>query len=233
MSLALQGRGVFGFSLGGLGILGRRTLGCPGSRGRVPTTFCLPSSSVSNADSPSELLPHFRQGFSSFCFCERLVDEGCHRTGILGTRFLQPFIRYSEGHGRLAANHRPFSPQPLCPPFSLSHGNLPGGPPFPAPRGLDDFGLSSGRIPPDSSAPGISAVPQVFVMAIRPSDFGFFALAFHPLRKCSPMSWPQSPPLRIVLGIRSSAIWTTGSSSDPPFRRLRGRETSCYGFAES
>ena len=119
MSLALQGRGVFGFSLGGLGILGRRTLGCPGSQGRVPTTFCLPSSSVANADSPSELLLHFHPGVSSFCFCERLADEGCHRTVILGTRFLQQFICYFEGHGQLAASHRPFSPQPLCQTFSF------------------------------------------------------------------------------------------------------------------
>ena len=43
----------------------------------------------------------------------------------------------------------------------------------------------------------------------------------------------QCPPLCIVLAIGSSAIWTIGSSSDPPFRRLRGRETSCNGFAES
>ena len=124
MSLGLQGRELFGFLVGGLGILGRRTVGCPGSQGRVPTTFCLLSSFVANADSPSELLPHFCKGVSSVCFCERLADEGCHRTGILGTRLLQLFVCYTEGYGWLAASHRSFSPQPLCPPFSFSHGNL-------------------------------------------------------------------------------------------------------------
>ena len=214
MSLALQGRGLFGFSLGGLGIPGCRTLGCPGSQGRVPNTFCLLSSSVTSADSPSELLPHFRQGVSSFCFCER------HRTGVLGTRFLQLFICYSEGRGRLAASHRPFSSQPLCLPFSLLHGNLPVGPPFPAPRGLDDFSQPSGCIPPGSSPPRISVVPQVLSW---PSDLPFWFLCF------DLSSAPQV--FTHVMAPISSIMHRFGY-------RVLGYlddwlETSCYGFAES
>ena len=45
MSLVTQGREVFNFPVGGLGVLGRRTLGCTGSEGGVLATFCLPSSS--------------------------------------------------------------------------------------------------------------------------------------------------------------------------------------------
>ena len=49
--------------------------------------------------------PQFHPGVSSVCFRERLADQGCHRTGILRTQVLQPFICYSEGHGQLAASH--------------------------------------------------------------------------------------------------------------------------------
>ena len=175
MSLALQGKGVFGFSLGGLGILECRTLGCPGSQGRIPSTFCLASSSVSNADPPSELLPQFRPGVSSVCFRERLADEGCHRTGILRTRVLHPFICYSEGHRRLAASHRPLSAQPLCSPFSFLHGNPPVGPPLPVPQGLDDFGRPSGRLPPGSSSSEISVVLR---FCLGEHTFQFLVLCF-------------------------------------------------------
>ena len=192
MSLALQGRGVFGFSLGDLGILGRRTLGCPGSQGRVLTTFCLPSSSVSNAGPPSKLLPQFHLGVSSFCFRKRLADEGCHRTGILRTRVLQPFVCYFEGHGLLAASHRPLSAQPLCPPFSFLHGSLPVGPPLPAPRGLDDFGRLSGRLPPGSSPPGISDVPQVLS---RRSDLPISGSLFWPFIRSASVHACHGPDL--------------------------------------
>ena len=45
MSLVLQGRGVFGFLVGGLGVLGLRALGSSGSGGGKFAAFCLPSSS--------------------------------------------------------------------------------------------------------------------------------------------------------------------------------------------
>ena len=64
-------------------------------------------------------------------------------------------------------------------------------------------------------------------MARRPSSFGFCPLGFHPRLKSSRMSWPRSPLSCIVLGSGSCAIWTTGSSLDPPFRRSCGRGTSC------
>ena len=155
--------------------MGRRTLDCTGSEGRVSTTLCIPASIVANTYSPSELLPHFRQGVSSFCFCERLADEGCHRTGILRSWLLQSFICYSKGHGRLASSHQSFTTQLLCSPFSFSYGNLPVGPPFPAPRGLDDFHRPSGCVPPGSCPPGISVVPQV---CLGHQTFQFRVLCF-------------------------------------------------------
>ena len=206
MSLFLQGRGVFGFSVGGLGILGCRTLGCAGSQGRVPTTFCLPSSFVADSDSPSELLPHFRQVVSSVCVRERLADEGCHRTGILGTRFLQPFVCYTEGHWWLTSSHRSFSPQQICPPFSFSHGNLPVSLPLLAPRGLDDFHRPSGRLPPGSSPPVISEIPQVLSWPSDLPNTGSLLWSFIRSASFHPCHGPRSPPLCIVLAIGSCAI---------------------------
>ena len=179
--------------------MGRGTLGCPGSQSWVSTTLCLPFSFVANASSPSELLPQFHPGVSSHCFCERLANEGYHRTGILGTRFLQPFICYSKGHGRLEACHRSFSPHSLCLPFSFSYGNHPVGPPFPAPWGLDDLHRPSGCIPPGSclvplvlswspdipvsgSFFGLSTAPQVFTRVTAPVSFIIHRFGYRILR---------------------------------------------------
>ena len=67
MSLAAQDRGLFVLPVGGLGILGCRTLGSPGSQGEVLHSFPLPSSFVFDTGPPSELLPVFRQGVGSLC----------------------------------------------------------------------------------------------------------------------------------------------------------------------
>ena len=139
MSLALQGRGVFGFPVGGMGFLGCRTLGSSGSEDGVFATFCLPSSSFTCAGPSSELLPQFRQGVSSSSCCCGFAYQECDRTGIVGSWLLQPFVYYSKGHGWLAACYRSFSPQPLCLTVSVSCGDLPVGPPILVPRGLDDF----------------------------------------------------------------------------------------------
>ena len=188
MSITLQGRGVFGFS-GGFGILGCRTLSCPNSQGRVPTTFCLPSSSVANADSPSELLPHFRQGVRSFCFCERLADEGCHRTGILGTRFLQPLFVTP----KVTGGWRPVIDLSRLNRFvRLSH--------FRMETSLSVLhSLRSGdwmiSIDLQDAYFQFPVHPESrrylrFCLGHQTSNFGFVALVFHPLRKCSRVAWP-------------------------------------------
>ena len=109
MSLTARGRGVFGFLLGGLGVLGRRALGRSGSEGGVFATFSLPSSPFSISHPPSELLPHFCQRVSFDCGCRGFTEQGCDRTSVLGAWLLQPFVYHSEGHGRLEACYRSLS----------------------------------------------------------------------------------------------------------------------------
>ena len=88
MSLVPQDREMSSGFLGGMGILGRGTLGGSSTQGWLSGSFRLPSTFVSRAASPPELPPHLRQGVSSLCCSDRLAHEGCHRTGILGARFL-------------------------------------------------------------------------------------------------------------------------------------------------
>ena len=105
--------------------------------------------------------PNSIGGVSSGCLCGRLADEGCHRTGILGTRLLQPLVCYSKGHGLLAACDRPFLPQSLCPALTFSYGKIPVSPPVSAPRALDGIHRPSGCVPPGSCLSGILLVPMV------------------------------------------------------------------------
>ena len=165
MSLVAQGREVFGFPVGGLGVLGRRTLCGSGSEGGVFAAFCLPSSSFTITGPPSKLLPQFRQEVSSSCGGCGFAEQVCDRTGILRVWLLQPFIYYSQGHGWLEACYRSLSPQPLYPTMSLSYGDLSVGPPVLAHRGLDGFYRPSG---PSGSNP--SRVSQVSLVLHWPSD---------------------------------------------------------------
>ena len=93
MSLIAQGRGVFKFPLGGLGVLGRGALGYTFSEGKVFATFCLPTSSFTYTG------PTSVRGVGSYCSSCRFTEQGCHRTIVLGAWLLQPFIHHSEGHG--------------------------------------------------------------------------------------------------------------------------------------
>ena len=117
MSLAAQGRGLFVLPVGGLGILGCRTLGCPGSQGGVFHSFPLPSSFIFNTGPLSELLPVLHQGVGSLCGGSRFTVQGGNRTSVFRAWLLLPLICNAEGHGWLGASHRSFSPQPL---FRLS-----------------------------------------------------------------------------------------------------------------
>ena len=64
--------------LGGMGILGRRTVGHSGSQGSLHSTFRFPSSSVIYTYPPSKLLPLLRSEVSSRCISKRLVVQGCN-----------------------------------------------------------------------------------------------------------------------------------------------------------
>ena len=158
---------MFSLSVGGLGVLGRRTLSSTGSEGGLFVTFRLPSSSFTITGPPSELLPHFRQGVGSYCGSSESSEQGCDRTSILRAWLLQPFVGDSEGHGWLEACYRPLSPQPLCPTVSLSYGDFSVDPPILAPRGLDGFHRPQGRIP---SSPCLSGLLQVYPVLYWPSD---------------------------------------------------------------
>ena len=129
---------MFGFSLGGLGSLERRTLDHPGSQGRLSATFRLPSSSDSNTYSPSELLSLLCPGVSSHCFHERLTVEGCH--SFYSRLFVTPKVTGGWP-----------SPQPFCSVVPFSNGDIPVSPPISPPQVLDDFHRPSGRLPPGSS----------------------------------------------------------------------------------
>ena len=161
MSLAAQGRGLFVLPVGGLGILGRRTLGSPGSQGGVFHSFPLPSSFVFDTGPPSELLPVLHQGVSSLCGGSRFTVQVSDRTSVFGAWLLQPLICNTEGFGWLAAGHRSFSPQPLRPTIAISYGDSAVGPPiFPSGR-LDGVSRPSGRLPPSPCPSGLSEVPPV------------------------------------------------------------------------
>ena len=101
---------------------------------------------------------HFRSGIGSHCGSSRFTEQGCDRTCVLGVWLLQPFIRNSEGHGRLAASHRSFSAQPLHPTVSLSYGDGLVGTTIPSPRGLDGLYRPSRRLPPGSCPSGLEEV---------------------------------------------------------------------------
>ena len=161
MSLAAQSRVFFVLPVGGLGILGRRTLGSPGSQRGVFHSFPLPSSVVFNTGPPSELLPVLHQGVGSLCGGSRFTVQSSDRTSVFGAWLLQPLICNTEGHGWLVASHRSFSPQPLHPTFSISYGDGQVGPPISPAGRLDGFTRPSGRLPPSPCTSGLSEVPPV------------------------------------------------------------------------
>ena len=161
MSLAAQGRGLFVLPVGGLGILGRRTLGSPGSQGGVLHSFPLPSSFVFDTGPSSELLPVLHQAVGSLCGGSRFTVQSGKRTSVFGAWLLQPLICNIKGHGWLAASHQSFSPQPLRPTISILYGDGTVGPPISPSGRLDGFTRPSGRLPPSPCTSGLSEVPPV------------------------------------------------------------------------
>ena len=91
----------------------------------------------------------------------------------------------------MEACNRPFSPQSLCPPFSFSYGNLPVGPPFPAPRRLDGLHRPSGCVPPGSCPPGISAVPPVLSWSLDIPVSGSLFWSFNRTASVHPCHGPD------------------------------------------
>ena len=203
--------------VGGLGILGRGALGRPGPKGGVFTAFPLPSSFIINTGPPSELLPIFHEGFSSHCSGIRLTVKGAIESVSSEPGFYSRLF-VTEGHGWLEASHRSFSPQPLRPTVSISHGDGSVCPPIFSPGGLDGLPRPSGRLP---LGPCPSGLEEVSPILYWPSH----------LPVSGPLLWTVFSRSCIVTASGFCAIWTTGSSWDPLARRLCGRGTFCYHSA--
>ena len=161
MSLALQGRGVFGFSLGGLGSLGRGTLDRPGSQGRLSATFCLPSPL---SPTPIPLLSYSPSSVWGLALAASVkdlelkgaIEPASSEPGFYSRLFVMP---------KVTGVWRPVIDLSRLNHFvQLSHfsnGDIPVGPPVSPPRGLDGFHQPSRRLHPGSSPPDISAVSPV------------------------------------------------------------------------
>ena len=194
MSLVSQGRGVSRGALGGLGVLGSRCLGSPGSPLRVLGPFSFATPSLSCSDPPSQLQPPFHQGAGFVRCCVRLGGEGGHRDRTSFPWVLQSPLCHSQSHRGLAISHAstvgwssPVSTWRLLSPFS----NL-------SVRGI-------GWCPWISRMPTsrfrfiqLLAVTSGFAWGMRCISFGPCASAsLRPLR-CSPASWLLSRQLCIV-----------------------------------
>ena len=161
MSFA-RDRRLSGSSLGGVGVLGCRPVGCGGPPVRLPGPIFVSSSSFRCSHSTSQLLPVFHQGVSSHCYGSRSPQEGGHRTGpSFFSRLLQLPLCHSQSHQGLAACDRPLPPQPVCSCLSLPHGDSTVGPPVSASGGLDSFAGPVGCLPSGPSSPRILPFSEV------------------------------------------------------------------------
>ena len=116
-------------TLEGLGVLGSRRLGCPGSQIRLSDPLPFTSSSLQCSASTSQLQPQFHPG-ASFVRCGvRTVGQGGHRERVSFTRVLQSPLCYSQSHRGLATSNRPLHPQRLGSRLQFSYGDCPVGSP--------------------------------------------------------------------------------------------------------
>ena len=148
-------------TLEGLGVLGSRRLGCPGSQIRLSDPLPFTSSSLQCSASTSQLQPQFHPG-SSFVRCGvRTVGQGGHRERASFPRVLQSPLCYSQSHRGLATCNRPLHPQRLGNRLQFSYGDCPVGSPVSPSGGLDGVLGSPRRLPPGSCTPGFSPLPEV------------------------------------------------------------------------
>ena len=149
--------------LEGLGVVGSRRLGCPGSQVRLSDPFPITSSSLQCSDSTSQLQPQFHQG-AGFVRCGvRASGKGGHRDRASFTRVQQSPLCYSQSHRGLATGHRPLPPQRLGGPLQFSYGDCPVGSPVSPSGRLDGVLGSPGRLPPGSCTSGFSPLPEVLL----------------------------------------------------------------------
>ena len=148
-------------ALEGLGVVGSRRLGCPGSQVRLSDPFPITSSSLQCSDSTSQLQPQFHQG-AGFVRCGvHASGKGGHRDRASFAGVLQSPICYSQSHRGLATGHRPLTPQRLGGPLQFSYEDCPVGSPVSPSGRLDGVLGSPGRLPPGSCTSGFSPLPEV------------------------------------------------------------------------
>ena len=158
-----SGRGGGGLSsgtLGGLGVVGCRSLGDSSPLLRVSGPFLLVAPSLTCSAPPSELQPLFHPGVGS-CRCGGGSSGGGYRTCVSFPRLLQPFVRHTQGHRWVAPGDRPLAPQRLGGSLPFPHGDSPVGSPVSPSGGLDGVSGSPGRLPPGSGPSIFSSVPEV------------------------------------------------------------------------
>ena len=120
MSLVRQGGGVGSCgTLGSLGVVGRRCLGCAGSTLRVSGPFSFAAPSLSCSAPLTELQPQIHPGAGSY---RRGVRPGCKGGYRAGSSFPGIFCD-SQGHRRVAAGDRSLEPQRLGGCLPLPHGD--------------------------------------------------------------------------------------------------------------
>ena len=97
-------------ALGGLGVVGSRCLGSPGSSHRLSGPFSFATPSLSCSDPPSQLQPQFHPGPGFVRSGVRLGGEGGHRDRASFPWVLQSPLCHSQSHRGLVTGHRSLTP---------------------------------------------------------------------------------------------------------------------------
>ena len=183
MSLARQGEGggVSSGALGGLGVVGCRSLSSAGSPLGVSCPFSLATS--------AELQPHVHLWAGS-CRCNRSVSgEGSNQACASLSGLLLPSFCHSQGHRWVAPCDIPLATQQLGGRLPFPYGDYPVCSPISPSRGLDGIPGSPGCLPPGSGPSIVSTLPEVLRGGVSsvPS-----AWTCRWLRRRLCASWPRS-----------------------------------------
>ena len=161
MSLAWQGKGVSGRTLGGLGVVECQSLGCAGSSLRVSGPISFQPSSLPCSAPSAELQPHVHPQAGS-CRCGRSASgDGSSRACASFPWLLQLSLCHSQGHGWVAPGDRPLAPQQLSGRLPFPHGDNPVCSPVSASWRLDGIPGPPGCLPPGTSPSVVSTLPEV------------------------------------------------------------------------
>ena len=150
-------RGVPCEPLGGLGILGVRSVGCRG----LPDSFPYHPFPLSGSDTPSQLFPQLHLGDCVGRCSGGSAREWSSRASSFGSGLLQSPLCHPQGHRGLEARDRPLTPKPVGSCLPVSHGDSFVGSPISSSGRLDGVPGYPGCLHSGSGAPVISALPEV------------------------------------------------------------------------